>query len=185
MSAQAFQRIINSTSTTAEINLYGHSSKKMVMLMYDVKQTELPGSTESGGYKYPNNMSEAGLFFSTGYYDNEVSVDVTDGNLKVGIKKTSDTGKSNNAWACFDNFQLTYYGPKTAVGDITLDGKIDKDDAMALAELIVCKDDAARRELCKQKHYSLKNAKAVGGRADGTLHQSDITRLTNIDGYIY
>lgn len=116
LACQAFQRISNSTTTTATVQLYGVSggneAAKQVELMYNLKDetTNSLGTASSNGYYYPNTMAEAALFFLKGYYKNDVVVQVTDGTLKIGIKKTSDTGIYNTAWCCFDNFQLFYLG---------------------------------------------------------------------------
>ena len=46
--------------------------------------------------------------FYLGYYKNpELKVVVTDGTLRIGIRKDSDT---QDDWLVFDNFELTYYG---------------------------------------------------------------------------
>lgn len=46
--------------------------------------------------------------FYLGYYKNkELKVVVTDGTLKIGVRKESDT---SDDWLVFDNFELTYYG---------------------------------------------------------------------------
>lgn len=116
LACQAFQRISNSTTTTADIHLYGVSggneAAKKVELMYKLKAetTNSLGTASSNGYYYPNSMEEAAKFFLKGYYKNDVVVKVTDGTLKIGIRKTSDTGIYNTAWCCFDNFQLFYLG---------------------------------------------------------------------------
>lgn len=116
LACQAFQRISNGTSTTADIHLYGVSGgneeAKMVELMYNLtaETTNSLGTASSNGYYYPNTITEAAKFFLKGYYKNDVVVRVTDGTLKIGIRKTSDTGKGKSAWCCFDNFQLFYLG---------------------------------------------------------------------------
>lgn len=59
-------------------------------------------------YFIPNNMEAADEFFAAGNCtDNHVFIGVTDGNLKVGVRKDSNVG---NDWSIFDNFSLTYYG---------------------------------------------------------------------------
>lgn len=123
---QAFQRISNSNTTTASIYLYGvgkDEQSTMVQLMYNntvnpnapkITDQNYGGTTKDGNYYYPNSMAEAALYFNAGFYQNAVTVEVNNGTLKVGIKKTSDTGKNNTAWTCFDNFQLFYLGPVEA-----------------------------------------------------------------------
>lgn len=112
VSAQAFQRISNNNTTTADIELYANGVAQKVELMYKLKEITTAGfgSKKDGNYYYPDNMKEASQYFLKGYYQNSVWVNVTDGTLKVGIRKTSDTGKNYTAWCCFDNFQLYYFG---------------------------------------------------------------------------
>lgn len=116
VTCQAFQRISNNNTTTADIQLYAKSgateAAQQVALMYDLKEITSTGmgTKKDGNYYYPNSMAEAALYFNKGYYQNEILVQVTNGKLTLGIRKTSNTGKSNNAWTCFDNFQLIYLG---------------------------------------------------------------------------
>lgn len=56
----------------------------------------------------PNNMSQAANCMRKGDYQNEVvKVVVTDGTIRLGVKKTVAV---TNDWSIFDNFVLTYYG---------------------------------------------------------------------------
>lgn len=112
ITCQAFQRVSNSSTTTATIKFYGNKTETDVQLMYSLKEitTTGMGSTKDGNYYYPNSMAEAALYFNKGYYQHDILVHVTDNTLKVGIKKTSNTGKDNTCWCCFDNFQLYYLG---------------------------------------------------------------------------
>lgn len=65
------------------------------------------GTSTAVGY-VPNSMKEASLAFSAGLYKSEpVYVFVSDGKLKVGIKKTVAV---TNDWTIFDNFELAYIG---------------------------------------------------------------------------
>ena len=57
--------------------------------------------------QYPNTMSEASEAFSSGLYaDNKVIVRVTDGRLRIGIRKTVEV---ESDWTIFDHFRLLYY----------------------------------------------------------------------------
>lgn len=122
VSCQAFQRISNSNTTTATIELYAKGNEEQaeqVQLMYEgaaITDEAFGGSTKDGDYYYPNTMAEATLYFNAGLYENSVEVEVSDGTLTLGIRKTSDTGKSNTAWTCFDNFQLIYLGDPNITG---------------------------------------------------------------------
>ena len=65
------------------------------------RQTTLPERTGS-----ENSMQDAAVSFEAGnYLSNPVYVQVTDGELKVGVK-TEGTG----CWVIFKNFHLSYYG---------------------------------------------------------------------------
>ena len=59
-------------------------------------------------YHIPNNMEAADVFFSAGYCnDNSVLIIVSDGQLKIGVRKDNVV---SGDWSIFDDFSLTYYG---------------------------------------------------------------------------
>ncbi len=66
-------------------------------------------STDGSGHYVPNSMADASVFFSHGYYQNEVYIDVVGNTLTVAIGKP-DVTKSTSGWTCFDNFQIQYLG---------------------------------------------------------------------------
>ena len=50
----------------------------------------------------------AGAYFAAGRYEgNQVLVHVTDGQLRIGIRKNTTIRRD---WVMFDNWSLTYYG---------------------------------------------------------------------------
>lgn len=55
----------------------------------------------------PQSAIGASLLFNEGLYLHSLIVEVTDGALHVGVRK--DVASAND-WACFDNFELYYYG---------------------------------------------------------------------------
>ena len=59
-------------------------------------------------FAIPNNMVAADEFFKAGYCnDNGVLIVVSDGNLRVGVRKDVTIGGD---WSIFDDFSLTFYG---------------------------------------------------------------------------
>ena len=68
----------------------------------------------------PNSMDETASYFAQGLYVNKVDAWVTDGTLRIGIRK--ETGEEGD-WVIFDNFRLTYYGTKAPAGieQLTID----------------------------------------------------------------
>lgn len=67
--------------------------------------------------------------FWLGYYKNpEIKVVVTDGTLRIGIRKDSDV---QDDWLCFDNFNLTYYGSEIDLTEVkgNLQKAIDEAEA--------------------------------------------------------
>ncbi len=68
----------------------------------------------------PNSMDETASYFAQGFYINKVDAWVTDGTLRIGIRK--ETGEEGD-WVIFDNFRLTYYGTKApaGIGQLTTD----------------------------------------------------------------
>ena len=66
----------------------------------------------------PANCEAAGNAFNDGEYKNAVTVEVTDGTLRIGIKAE---GADPAAWCVFDNFELYYYGTETTVAAAEVD----------------------------------------------------------------
>ena len=63
-----------------------------------------------GGTNYylPSNMNRAAACFANGCYVNDlIQAVVTDGTVRIGLKKTEAKGSD---WAIFDNVKLYYYG---------------------------------------------------------------------------
>ena len=70
----------------------------------------------------PNNMEAADEFFKAGYCnDNAVIIAVSDGTLKIGVRKDVTIGGD---WSIFDDFALTYYGNGDDAYQLILDGAI-------------------------------------------------------------
>ena len=82
---------------------YGHSSS------YDTNYNTSSAVTVNGvNYYVPNSGKRAAYCFLHDEYWNEpLRAVVTDGTLRIGVKKS--VGDAND-WAAFDNFRLTYYG---------------------------------------------------------------------------
>ena len=63
-------------------------------------------TTKSG--TIPSTMNAASAMFSADLYKNKLLVEVTDGTLRIGVKKT--TTSPTTSWTVFDNFELYYLG---------------------------------------------------------------------------
>ncbi|MBQ9285755.1 MAG: hypothetical protein IJ209_05685 [Bacteroidaceae bacterium] len=74
-------------------------------------------------------LPRAANAFYAGYYKNpEIKVVVTDGTLRIGIRKDSDT---SDDWLCFDNFELTYYGSDIDLSEVLANLQNTLDEANA------------------------------------------------------
>lgn len=99
VTVQAFYRDgeASSTSKTVHANFYVNSTSKAIHSVRD----------ESNA---PTTQEEASAAFSQGKYKVEaIKVVVTNGQIKFGVKKTTNT-TSTASWTCFDNFRFTYLG---------------------------------------------------------------------------
>lgn len=66
------------------------------------------GEILNGTYYTPDGMTAAAAYFAAGRYEgNQVLVHVTDGKLRIGIRKNTTIYRD---WVMFDNWTLTYYG---------------------------------------------------------------------------
>lgn len=98
--------------------LFANDERQPLHSVYDETEPSALYSNPGDGlsdfktrYGYvPNGQVGASAYFTKGHYEVELTVEVTDGTLRLGIAK--DAGGPNPAWVCFDNFRLTYYGEK-------------------------------------------------------------------------
>ena len=65
-------------------------------------------NADGENFYLPNNMKQAVDYFNAGYYNNSVMFPVTEGSVKIGVKKDTKVGSTD--WSIFDNFKLKYYG---------------------------------------------------------------------------
>jgi len=142
VTCQAFFRVNYDVGGDADVYLYARTtgtenSVKLLEMYSGASCTTNYGSTTNGSYYYPNSMAEAGVFFSQGYYNNEVEIDVTDGTLTLAVGKTNTT-KGSSVWTCFDNFQLYYYPSETYYrGDLNNDKRVSLQDVPMLVDYLL------------------------------------------------
>lgn len=91
------------------INTYKQTSK----LYDDDKEITL----DDNKYYVPFSVKGTLTYFTAGHYhDNKLWVEVTNGTLRIGIKKSVTVTYD---WTIFDDFRLTYYGPKNVSNPYT------------------------------------------------------------------
>ena len=119
VSVQGFYRE-GGYAAAAPKHVAGTESLNAIFYANDVEQPlmsifEEAGKASGGGTKtadgingaFPNDMSAASYFFSANLYWNTVYVTVTDGSLKIGVKKSTAV---SDDWTIFDNFRIQYFG---------------------------------------------------------------------------
>ena len=68
----------------------------------------MDGEINLGQWWVPNTMSAAALYFAKGYYkENSIEVQVTNGQLRIGLRKTTTIRRD---WVMIDNWKLEYLG---------------------------------------------------------------------------
>ena len=93
--------------------LYANSAEQPLMSIFEEAGKASGGATvttEGISGAFPNMPDAASYFFSAGLYWNTVYVEVTDGTLKFGVKKSTAVGAD---WTVVDNFRLQYFGSCT------------------------------------------------------------------------
>ena len=123
LSTQGFYRAGNAGNTDLTKNAYLYAnevSSPMQNILAEAGNSAFEGgyvSAVAGYGNVPNNMATVSTAFSAGLYaDNSVLVEVTDGTLRIGVKKET---LISSDWTIFDNFELTYYGTKNPADDET------------------------------------------------------------------
>ena len=95
-------------------------STPLMSIMSEAKKGDAPDNnnyyTTSLGY-VPQMTGGATAFFSEGLYQHALPVEITDGTLHIGVRKS--TGAAYD-WTCFDNFELYYYGTSILVPEYTV-----------------------------------------------------------------
>ncbi len=113
VSVQGFYRAGWGGTTDMTQNAYLYAGDASTPLMSINEEAGNPafagGTSDVPGYGLvPNDMNCASDAFSAGLYaDNRVVAQVTDGTLRIGVKKDVLIGGD---WTIFDNVMLTYYG---------------------------------------------------------------------------
>ncbi len=120
VSVQGFYRdggIGGANAKARKAYLYADEAEIPLMNILDEEGSGVTGGSTVSGYNstFPNNITEASTAFTNNYYsDNSLYVMVSDGNLRIGIKK-DETFDAD--WVCFDNFKLTYYGNNVTISN--------------------------------------------------------------------
>jgi len=106
LTCQGFYRAGVDGSATID----GENNPRPAFLYANEETAPLMNISQEQLTQYPDNMDEASEAFSNGMYaDNELFVKVSDGQLRIGIRKTVEVEKD---WTIFDRFRLTYLGTK-------------------------------------------------------------------------
>jgi hypothetical protein len=109
--------LFNSNSEELNALLYANEVSSPLMSIFAGRIAEstedtyvevsVPINTNATSF-VPNRMTSARLSFDSNLYKgNEVTVNVTDNTLRIGVKKSVVVGDD---WTVFDSFQLIYYG---------------------------------------------------------------------------
>lgn len=129
VSVQAFFRYTDHNSALAAYRqgtdpktalIYANDVTRPVVSIYSEPSTNyIPGAWSNDGQNfYPNNMETGAHFFSTGVYQNQVEVELSEaGNLTLGLRCEE---WYNDMWCMMDNFKLEYYGTQVNVSQILL-----------------------------------------------------------------
>lgn len=105
----------NNTETLRAIFYANSASTPLMSIFGDANPVEEDGFNfapvkedgTTGDYKVPNNLGDANLTLWKGHYQNYVTAIVTDGTLKIGVKK--DEGVADD-WTVFSDFSIEYMG---------------------------------------------------------------------------
>lgn len=117
---KAYNNFVAGESELNAILYANNETVPLVSIISEAQEGEIPNPHFSAtpiGY-VPQDMYGASQCFIDGLYPNTLQVEVTDGTLRFGVRKDAE---SIYDWACFDNFELYYYGSAQSVNsDIDL-----------------------------------------------------------------
>lgn len=119
----------------ATIGDFGAASEKLG------SGSESEFTADGNSYYVPNDMVSSVAYFDGGRYLNGVTIKVTDGKLRIGIRQED---KVSGSWVIMDNFNLTYYGgdSKKEEGGFTEVGAVE---AVEVAKIEVYSVDGVKQ----------------------------------------
>lgn len=152
LTVQAFNRFGSTTDdyhkyqadpTQTEAYLYavggGETIQSGIQLLYSGAVAQMLGSGSENtvivdtlnavNMYVPNDMVSASAYFGNGAYESALYVNVTDGTLRVGMKKEAYVGGS---WTIMDNFTLTYLGTNSAYSPTGIEEVINTADVVSV-----------------------------------------------------
>ena len=114
LSIQGYYRYNNTGDNTNDIAAAAHADGTEVINSYfyanEVEEPLMSIADEAAVETYgkmPFSQADASAAFNMGLYAKSLTVQVTDGTLKIGIKKVEHPGCD---WTVWDNLELTYMG---------------------------------------------------------------------------
>lgn len=123
LKVQGFYRMGSAENAIAQRNagtealnaiFYANNKEKTLMSILDAG-SGLPGGNTYTGFegKVPNSNVQARTCFNAGHFENELTeAVVTNGTLKIGVKKTSLV---SGDWTVVDNFRIFYHGEDLSI----------------------------------------------------------------------
>ena len=137
---QGFNRIANDPNKTTDNFAYYYANDAQANLMpVGTHATQYSGDYAVGDKWATNSQLGAGLYMlDGGYWNSGVTVDVTDGTLKLGVKREQQAGVD---WTVLDNFKLTFLGNEPILKELidkakNLLSSLDEQNKPALEEAI-------------------------------------------------
>lgn len=120
VAVQGFYRYNNTTDNTNDIAIAAHADGTEVIYSFlyanekEVALASIADDEAAALENLPFSMNDASAAFAQGLYNNSVEVEVTDGTLTIGVKKTEHIGCD---WTLWDNFTITRTGNILATVD--------------------------------------------------------------------
>ena len=109
-----YQEYMAGTDNASAIVYAGKEEKTFMNICSDMSEKNLGGDFKTKGDKYiPNSMESAHYAFEAGLYQDSIDVEVTDGQLTIGVRNTKDM--EANHWVIFSDFELYYLSNTLAV----------------------------------------------------------------------
>lgn len=135
ISENVYEEYMAGTDNASAIVYAGKEEKTFMNICSDMSEDGDASWVKFGNRYIPQSMQQAHYAFEAGMYQDSIDVEVTDGQLTIGVRNTKDMEERH--WVIFSDFELYYLSDVPKV----VDTKVAKREGKAALSVAMCNND--------------------------------------------